>query len=103
MLRKLTYRLMFVTSLFLLSTGMQVLAADKTEEVNISSQSIEKVNVNLATDKQLAAIKGIGMKKAQAIINYRQENGDFVSIEELVKVKGIGKSTLQKISPFITL
>lgn len=103
MIKKFAYRLLLVTSLFVLSTSMQVLAADKTAEIISSSQVSEKININQASNKELAAIKGIGTQKAQAIIEYRQANGDFVSIEELVKVKGIGKSTLQKITPFVSL
>lgn len=104
MFNKLLYRLLFVSLLFLLSPSQQALAADKTVEVTTAAvKMIEKINVNKASRNQLAVIKGLGMKKAQAIIDYRQENGDFVSLESLIKVKGIGKSTLQKIEPFVTL
>ncbi len=103
MYKTLTYRLLLVASLFLLSTSTQVLATDKTEEITSSMELSDKISINQATNQELAGIKGIGTKKAQAIIEYREANGDFVSIEELVKVKGIGKSTLQKITPFVSL
>lgn len=49
------------------------------------------VNINTATAESLAVnIKGVGMKKAEAIIAYRHANGPFKSVDELVKVKGIG-------------
>ena len=49
------------------------------------------VNINTATAESLAVnIKGVGLKKAEAIIAYRHANGPFKSIDELVKVKGIG-------------
>ena len=95
----MTYRLLLVASLFLLSTSTLVLATEKVEDSSNSIQVSEKININQASNTELSAIKGIGMQKAQAIIEYREEYGDFVSIEELVKVKGIGKATLQKINP----
>lgn len=62
-----------------------------------------KVNVNTATADELAAIKGIGKVKAEAIVAYRTEHGKFSSIDELVKVKGIGEKILQKIKPEVNL
>jgi len=55
------------------------------------------VNINTATAESLAVnIKGVGTKKAKAIIAYRQTNGPFKSINELSKVKGIGPKILEK-------
>jgi len=104
MFNKLIHRLLFLAPLFMLSTPQHVLAADKVVEPSQVAMDIsEKVNINTATGEQFAAIKGIGEKKAQAIINYRQDKGDFVSVKQLLNVKGIGKGTLKKIEPFLTL
>ena len=55
------------------------------------------VNINTATAESLATnIQGVGLKKAEAIIAYRQANGPFKTIDELAKVKGIGKKLLLK-------
>ena len=55
------------------------------------------VNVNTADAAALAAnIHGVGPKKAQAIIRYRESNGPFQSVEELERVKGIGFKTLEQ-------
>ncbi len=54
------------------------------------------VNVNVATAKQLETLPGIGKELAQRIIDYRTSAGAFKSVQELVKVKGIGKETLAK-------
>lgn len=54
------------------------------------------VNINTAGIEELCKLSGIGKVKAQAILDYRAENGAFQSAEELTKVKGIGAATLQK-------
>ncbi len=55
------------------------------------------VNINTADAPTLSKnIKGVGMKKAQAIIDYREKNGKFNKVEDLMKVKGIGVKLLEK-------
>ncbi|QRN41308.1 MAG: helix-hairpin-helix domain-containing protein [Neisseriaceae bacterium] len=49
------------------------------------------INLNSATKKELEMLVGIGAVKAKAIINYRREHGQFTSVEEIMKVPGIGK------------
>jgi len=54
------------------------------------------VNLNSATLEQLCTLVGIGPAKAQAILDYRAENGSFSAIEDIMKVKGIGPATFAK-------
>ncbi len=61
------------------------------------------ININTATQSQLETLPGIGPVKASAIIAYRQEHGTFKSVEDLVKVSGIGKKTLDSIRDHITV
>ncbi len=57
------------------------------------------VNINKADAKTISeSIKGIGMKKANAIVRYRTKNGPFKSIDDLRNVKGIGEKTIKKIA-----
>lgn len=63
----------------------------------------QKVNLNRAETWLLQALPGIGEVRAQAIINYRQQNGRFHNINELVKVEGIGTTTYEKIKHLITV
>ncbi|OYW36920.1 MAG: hypothetical protein B7Z35_11230 [Hydrogenophilales bacterium 12-61-10] len=55
------------------------------------------VNINTATQSELEAVKGLGTTKAQSIIAYREANGSFKSIDDLDKVKGFGKASIEKI------
>lgn len=64
-------------------------------EPTLANQAIStKIALNKADIKQLSTLKGIGSKKAQAIILYREQVGQFTSLDDLLKVKGIGKKIL---------
>lgn len=63
----------------------------------------QKININHAPTWLLEALPGIGEVKTQAIIDYRQQNGAFSNINELLKVAGIGQATLEKIKNLITV
>lgn len=69
-----------------------------TTETNTSV----KISINTATKELLQSLPGIGESKAQDIIDYREENGPFETIEDLTKVSGIGESLLAKIKENIT-
>ena len=60
------------------------------------------VNINTATLEELQTIKGIGKKKAEAILQYRKEHGPFRTKEDLLEVKGIGKKALEAIESQVT-
>jgi competence protein ComEA len=61
------------------------------------------VNINAASVKELQALPGIGPVTAKRIIDYRTSKGPFATFDDLLKVKGLGQSTLQKISDRIVL
>lgn len=65
----------------------------------------EKVNINKADAKTLEKVKFIGPKKAQAIVDYRNTNGEFKSIDDLlnVKARGMNKKWLEKVSNNLNL
>ena len=63
----------------------------------------QKININRAPAWLLEALADIGEVKAQAIIDYRQQNGLFSNVNELLKVEGIGQGTLDNIRDFITV
>lgn len=61
------------------------------------------VNLNSATVAQLQTLPGIGASTAQRILDYRQKNGAYKKIEELMNVKGIGEKSFLKLKPLITV
>ena len=66
-------------------------------------QSPQKIDLNRAEAWLLEALPGIGKTRAQAIVDYRNENGPFKRIEDLLQVKGIGQGTFEKIKDYITV
>lgn len=63
----------------------------------------EMINLNSASTDMLAAIPGIGPKIAEAITSYRDANGAFSQIKDLVNVEGIDMSLIEKITPLLSL
>lgn len=61
------------------------------------------VNINTADKEQLMALPYIGEARAQAILAHRDENGNFINIDELTEVEGIGRTLLDKIRHFLTI
>ena len=59
------------------------------------------ININTATKEQLMLLPGIGEEYADRIMIYRDDNGPFTSVDDLVHVKGIGKKTLERLRPYI--
>lgn len=85
----------FLTVLFtVMSLSLSAEGLNESPEV-ISPLEIQVVDVNKADIETLALLKGVGEKKAQAIIAYRELHGDFNSVDDLLNVKGIGEQMLQ--------
>jgi competence protein ComEA len=61
------------------------------------------VNINTATQAQLESLPGVGAKAAERILEYRQKNGQFKKIEDLMNVKGIGEKSFLKLKPWLTV
>ena len=73
-------------------TPQQCSKQDSSSEKNQG----DKISLNQANLQQLQTLNGVGEKKAQAIVEYRQKNGGFKTVDELVNVKGIGPKLLEK-------
>lgn len=65
--------------------------------------AVDKINVNTATQEELQTLNGIGASTAAAIVNYREQAGEFDSLDSLLEVKGIGEKKLDKLSDQLTV
>lgn len=96
-----------------LSDGSVVYVASQGENISVVSAptatggsegiATGKVNINRASLSELQTISGIGAKRAQDIIDYRETSGLFQSVDDLKKVSGIGDKTFDKIKELITV
>lgn len=62
-----------------------------------------KVDINRAGAEELTALPGIGETMARRIVDFRKEHGPFERVEDLLKVKGIGEKSFQKLRPHVTV
>lgn len=87
--------------------GLAALAALALALPAVSAEQAEPavsgtVNVNTATLEELQLLPGIGESRARAVIELRKQRGGFKRIEDLLEVRGIGESSLEKLRPFVT-
>ena len=75
-------------------SAYKYLLAQENAKTQAREQAI--VNINRASEGELVSLNGIGSSKAQAIMLYRDMFGDFKTVDELAKVKGIGAKTVEK-------
>lgn len=76
--------------------------SSNSTKVTDNSANQEKININTASEPELLTVPGIGPSKAKSILEYREQNGAFESIEQLTEVKGIGAKTLEKLGSYFT-
>ena len=78
-------------------------AAHPAKASTTSASAGAPVNLNTATVAQLEALPGIGKSTAERILEYRQKNGSFKKIEDLMNVRGIGEKSFLKMKGLITV
>ncbi|NLA33283.1 MAG: hypothetical protein GX861_00185 [Tenericutes bacterium] len=81
----------------------EIILNDACIEIPETTTKTNLVNLNKASKEELMTLTGIGESKAISIINYREEVGLFVTIEDIMKVSGIGEAIFVKIKNFITI
>ena len=66
-------------------------------------EQIAKVSLNAGSAMDFQTLPGIGEVTAERIISFREQNGPFASVDDLIKVKGVGFKTLEKLRPIVEL
>ena len=101
-MKKMFSCLAIMLSLLFVAPWMLVANA-ATAQASTAQAVTAMVNINTASAKGLQTLPGIGSVTAQRIIDYRTAKGPFATLDDLLKVKGLGQNTLQKISDRIVL
>ena len=95
---------MMIAALLVLSLGVTTLGAQDSRPAPKAPDTVmAPVNLNTATATQLESLSGIGPAMAQRIVEYRQQNGGFKKVEELMNVRGIGEASFLKLKALITV
>ena len=90
-------------ALCLLSVPSTALAQGDAKPAKAQDSASAPVNLNTATLDQLQKLPGVGPATAKRILEYRQKNGSFKKVEELMNVRGIGEKTFLRMKPQLTV
>lgn len=82
---------------------VSIIETDENSTSTNHEENKKLININTASIQELMSLSGIGESKAEAIIKYREENGNFKMITDIMNVTGIGESVFAKIQDFITI
>jgi competence protein ComEA len=96
-------RILMAAMLAIALGGTAAIAQSKATTPKATATATAPVNLNTATAEQLATIPGVGPKMAERIIEYRQKNGGFKRVEDLMNVSGVGEKSFLKMKPLITV
>ena len=83
--------------------GQTAKSADATHTPAAKPAAAAVVNINTATAAEFEALPGIGAKTAARIVEYRQKNGPFKKVEELMNVRGLGEKNFLKLKAQLTI
>lgn len=90
------------------SDSLKVTSTDSTKKVKVKKQikskegvALKSIDINSAKKEELMKLPGIGEAIAERIILFRNENGPFSTIEDIMNVKGIGKKKFERLAPYV--
>lgn len=94
---------LFIAPTGLLATDAAKPAASLTDMAGKATAASEQININTASVEALSNIPGVGPKIGEAISAYREANGAFKSVADLINVEGIDAGLLEQIKPLLTI
>jgi competence protein ComEA len=95
-----------IVALLVFGLGVATSAAQDTARRSSPASSASAsapINLNTATAAQLETLPGIGKATAERILEYRQKNGSFKKVEDLMNVRGVGEKSFLKLKPLVTV
>lgn len=103
-MKKTIYGLMVVAALSIQIQAAHAIAPQDADTSAMQSVSMtQKINLNTASQSELESLPGVGASKAKAIIAYRENIGEFLEVEQLTEVRGIGEKMLNKIRAYVVV
>ena len=96
-------RLRFLSAVVVLALASLVLTPVTARGAASQAPASEKVNINTAGVEELVTLPGIGKAYAERIVEYRQKNGPFKKVEDILNVRGIGEKTFDRIRDRLTI
>ncbi len=102
-MRRFMFALVLVVATLVAGSPAAWAQAKSGSSAKARATAANPVNLNSASATQLQTLPGVGASAAQRIVDYRQKNGGFKKIEELMNVKGIGEKSFLKLKPLITV
>jgi competence protein ComEA len=103
MIRMMTALVLALGVVTTVAAAQEATRPSATRATTMSAQAGAPINLNTATVAQLETIPGIGKATAERILEYRQKNGGFKKVEDLMNVRGIGEKSFLKMKPLITV
>ena len=100
---KYTLAAIFWTTALVVSVAAPTFAQTPAQKPRAAERVTGPVNLNTAGTTELQTLPGVGVAVAGRILEYRQKNGGFKKIEDLMNVRGIGEKTFLKLKPMITV
>ena len=82
-------------------TAVTLAGQDRAGTQSSGASSATSIDLNTASPEQLQTLPGVGVRTAQLIVEYRDKNGGFEKIEELMNVRGIGERTFLRLRPLV--
>ena len=78
-------------------------AAPAPQKAGEAGKTGAVVDLNVATEAQLQDVPGIGPSLAKKIVEFRKENGPFKTVDDLMKIRGIGEKSIERLRPYLTV